>query len=284
MLRAARTFLLDEGFVDLFLRNYSYYEEYFEPKLLRHWLTEAYFTALSCEHPRQAELREKLDALCPAQDAAFEDDVTYRSVWGMLTDSGKLLYASAESSYRAARDSDYGWKDAGMLSLGFFRLLEVELRQRLLVDVFGKKDPVVRQWLQEVEERKKDPDGSRFGMVTVGKEKFELSRTLIALKQPEKLTMEQMEFCFYLLSEQAETAPEWAVYRDALRQKLYSVLSDEGIRASKDGSIARAICQQKRQEFRNPPAHARYLPIEKAGECRDYVNQTILTLCGKWLA
>ena len=282
MLRASRAFLLDDEFVDFFLQYYKTYEKFFDEKLLLQWLTEAYFTALSCEHPRQAELRGRLDKLCPNQDSDFEDDVTCRSVWGMLTGPGKLLYASAESSYRAARDSDYGWKDAGMLSMGFFRLVEEELRQRLLVNVFGKKDPDVSQWLREVEQRRKEEsDGDRYAKVTVGKEAFDLSRTLIALKQPEKLTMEQMEFCFYLLSEQAETAPEWTAYRDALRQKFYRVLSAEGIQAAKDGRIAQAICQ--RQSYRNPPAHARYLSIEKAGECRDYVNQTIRTLCCTWL-
>ena len=158
-----------------------------------------------------------------------------------------------------------------MLSLGFFRLVKVELRQRLLVDVFGKKDPDVCRWLRDVEERcKQEPEGERYGVLTVGKEKFALFRTLIALKQPEKLTMEQMEFCFYLLSEQAETAPEWASYRDALRQKFYSALSPEGVSAAKEARIAQAICQQKRQEYRNPPAHARYRRRDPAflGHCR----------------
>lgn len=285
MVRAARAFLEDEEFVDYFLNNYQAFEKVFAQKLLQQWLTEAYFTALSCEHPKQTELRQRLDNLCLNQDDSFEEDVTYRSVWGMLTAPSKLLYASAESSYRAARDSDYGWKDAGMLSLGFFRLVEVELRQRLLVAVFGKKDPDVCQWQHAVDERcNQEPDNSQYGEVVVGKEKFALSRTLIALRQPEKLSMEQMEYCFLLLSEQAEIAPEWETYREALRQKFYRVLSAEGIQASRDGRIAQAICLQKRQYFRNPPAHARYLSIEKAGECRDYVNNIISTLCGRWLA
>lgn len=285
MLRAARAFLTGEEFVDSFLQNYTIYKKTFEKKLLQQWITDAYFTALSCEHPRQLELRKMLDDLCPNLGASFDEDVAYRSVWGMLTGPSKLLYASAESAYRTARDSDYGWKDAGMLSLGFFRLVEVELRQRLLVDVFEKKDPDVCQWLREVEERRKQrPDDNRYDVVTVGKETFALSRTLIALKQPGRLSMEQMEYCFYLLSEQAEIAPEWAAYRDVLRQKFYSVLSAEGVQASKDGRIAQVICLQKRQYYRNPPAHARYLSIEKAGECRDYVNQTIGTLCGSWMA
>lgn len=285
MVRAARAFLENEEFVDYFLSNLHVLEQVFERKLLQQWLTEAYFTSLSCEHPQQTKLREMLDNLCLNQDASFEEDATYRSVLGMLTAPSKLLYASAESSYRAARDSDYGWKDAGMLSLGFFRLVEVELRQRLLVDVFGKKDPDVYQWQHAVDERcMQESENSQYGEFVVGKEKFALSRTLLALRQPEKLSMEQMEYCFLLLSEQAEIAPEWDIYRESLRRKFYRVLSTEGIQASKDGRIAQAICLQKRQYFRNPPAHARYLSIEKAEECRDYVNDTIRTLCGTWLA
>lgn len=285
MLRAARVFLTDEEFVDTFLQNYNTYETVFSSELQQQWLTEAYFTALSCEHSRHAELRERLDKMCPDQGTAFEEDATYRSVWGMLTGPGKLLYASAESSYRAARDSDYGWKDAGMLSLGYFRLVEVELRQRLLVDVFGKKDPDVRQWLREVGERsQQETEDNSYDVVKIGKGQFSLSRTLIVLKQPEKLSMEQMEYCFHLLSERAEIAPEWETHRDTLRRKFYSALSAEGIQASKDGRIAKTICVEKRTYYRNPPAHARYLSIEKAGECRDYVNQVISTLCGSWLA
>ena len=283
MLRAYRTFLQEEEFVDVFLNNYKTCEEILDPKVLQQWLTEACFAALACEHPQLAKLRSYLDKYCPDFENRFADDVTYHSVLGMITESGKLLYASAESSYRDARDSDYGWKDAGMLSLGFFRLVEVEMRQKLLVDVLGKNDPEIRQWLREVAEcNKLDPQNPQ--IFTLGNEKADLFRTLVSMKKPEKLTMEGMEFCFCLLSDKAVVQPQWQAYQDSLRRKLYAVLTPEGVQAARDNRFSQAISTELRETFRNPPAHARYLPIEKAGECRDYVNNLIKTLYGTWLA
>jgi hypothetical protein len=37
-----------------------------------------------------------------------------------------------------------------------------------------------------------------------------------------------------------------------------------------------------RNQYRNPPAHTKYLHIDKAVECRDLVNESILNM-GEWI-
>ena len=92
-----------------------------------------------------------------------------------------------------------------------------------------------------------------------------------------------MWYALRFLEDKCRVEKEWQPYQQALRQMVYDVLSEDGIEAIQDGTIEKAISEKLREEYRNPPAHARYLPFSKACECRDHVNETLLKLHTQWL-
>ncbi len=276
-------FLGDAAFVDYFLKNRKLFRDIMPKERFVQLMTTAYLSAVSSELVEQADsLHSRLTGILHDFDNCNRDDVEYHKILSLLSPYSKLLYSSAEWQYREAMEQDYGWKDAGMISLGFFRLLEVELRDGLFVTGFGKNHPQIRELLRMVAAY--EENGGEKQYYSFGREKLDLKTALIKLKEPKKMTLEQMECALILLSERCSVPEQWRDGVAALREILYSVLSEQGKAAARNNEIANLIREEKRIEYRNPPAHARYLSIEKAGECRGYVNEKLRLLICDWMA
>lgn len=298
LLEASRTIARDEDFVDAFMADYKYIVKA-DGLDLEYWLAEACRAATACNHPDLDLLWHRLKEVCPDSDAIYGQDRTYQKVYGYLRGHEQLLYAAAESGYQKAKkeSAEQGWKDCGMISLSFFRVLEVELRDHIFVKAFGsaenrnviddfcsKLKPYVlaidlkSQTGEDVSEERK--------MIRAkcgSKNKFDFPRTVEALRKPQNMELGPMWYALRFLEDKCRVEKEWQPYQQALRQMVYDVLSEDGIEAIQDGTIEKAISEKLREEYRNPPAHARYLPFSKACECRDHVNETLLKLHTQWL-
>ena len=60
-------------------------------------------------------------------------EIKSKKILSILSDKGRVAYDAAEWQYNRAIEEDYGWKDAGMLSLAYFRILEVEFNQKIIL-------------------------------------------------------------------------------------------------------------------------------------------------------
>ena len=65
-----------------------------------------------------------------------------------------------------------------------------------------------------------------------------------------------------------------------LKSYLSKYLSDDGVKALDDGLLATMVQPKVRNKYRNPPAHTRYVRLEIALECREYVEKNLLLLNG----
>lgn len=195
-----------------------------------------------------------------------------------LSSPGKIAYTSAEWQYRKAMEEDYGWKDAGMLSLAYFRIIELELNRKIVVPAISaigvatinriyndvlrscsigrQRDEISKRWNTIVGEFRKIDDGTADGLM-----------------------LGPMEFFFTNLSRVARVTPE---PDNLLTQTLYDgvkrLLSPQGTTALDTGRIKAIISNEKRNRFRNPPAHTKYLGIEVAKQCKQFVDSSLLEL------
>ena len=66
------------------------------------------------------------------------NNISDKKIIDFLSDQGRLAYEAAEWQFKKSQEEDYGWKDAGMISLSFYRILEVELNKKLIIPLLSK--------------------------------------------------------------------------------------------------------------------------------------------------
>ena len=280
-LSAAQTFFDEAEYVNVFLENKAALQMALGSSYAQ-FLTSVYYAALYADHTKAETICEELCAMNPDFAKTNQEDIAFQQVCGMLRPENKILYSSAESQFRTAMAEDYGWKDAGMLSLNYFRILEREFRTIFFEGPLADQGERILRMVEKTKQYQKKR-GHLLVRRTDTDRTFDLDRSLCCLKKPSKLTMEKMEYLFVLLSDRAIVDAVWKADIDYLRACVEKGLSDEGKAALHSNAIASVIGYDKRNEYRNPPAHANYLPIEKACECREYTNQSLKTLYEKWL-
>src|SRR5258707_687892 len=64
--------------------------------------------------------------------------------------------------------------------------------------------------------------------------------------------------------------------RSILRDVFTPRLTDAGRRALDSGSMTFYVSEGPRERFRNPGAHARFVSLKQAAECRDHVTADLM--------
>jgi len=193
-----------------------------------------------------------------------------------LSSNGKIAYTSAEWQYRKALEEDYGWKDAGMLSLAYFRIIELELNQKIVLPLISslksirdeydnvlalcprnQRDAVIKRWSRIIGEFEKIAAGNSEGLMLGELEKFfsNLSPASGGRGRPD------------------------STLTTLLYNTISQLLSDpDGVDALNNGEFTKMVRYDVRNKFRNPPAHTKYLHIEVAKECKKYVDEHLKKL------
>lgn len=65
-----------------------------------------------------------------------------------------------------------------------------------------------------------------------------------------------------------------------LREYFNKYLTADGQDALLDRTLAQMVAPRIRDKYRNPPAHTRYVRLETALECRDFVEKNVFVLSG----
>lgn len=223
---------------------------------------------------------EKLDAKVKARVEAAGDekivsDIEDKKIISFLSPKGKNAYIAAEWIYRKSIEEDYGWKDAGMISLGFFRIIELELNQKIIIPVLSSVGySVLNTEYNTIYNALSDTDRKSF--------KAKWRRILDSYKDMENNGFAGKGFMLGELYKFFKAVGSDFVTSDQLatliKNSMNSVLNSNGVTKLEEGFFEEITNDDMRNKYRNPPAHTEYMPYETACECREVFRKTTLQL------
>ncbi|MBI5499763.1 MAG: hypothetical protein HY907_05940 [Deltaproteobacteria bacterium] len=182
-----------------------------------------------------------------------------------LSPMGKKSYEAAALTLRTFEHMDARWKDAGMISLGFFRIIEVEMNERIVRGIV--KDVSVAAikeiFLTLPEERKRSWERTLKALYAFSEEG----------KGPELGTLAVLLGRLARGDREADRP-----LRDLLMPPVLRRLTEEGRAALDAGEIEAIVGTANIERFRNPPAHARFVPLAVAAECKMFVDASLAKL------
>jgi hypothetical protein len=186
-----------------------------------------------------------------------------------LSPMARLALRSANWDLAQATKDSMPWKDAGMISLGFFRIIELELNERLIIPALQHLD--MRQLEATLHDLKTGEPGKSV-KDAIGVWERLLPQLRRAKEEQRGLELGALEM---LLGKTAKLTGPDVRLKSAIQTEILKRLSADGVEAFQSGKLARLIDSEAREKFRNPPAHSRYLALPVARECKHYVDNIL---------
>ena len=193
-----------------------------------------------------------------------------------LSKNAAIALESAETLYALSESVDWGWKDAGMLSLAYFRIIEVEFNQKLIlpvVKIIGMDH--IRSDYEAVCNSLTGEDKkiykNNWGRIISTLEKIDDGTANV-----DGLMLGEMDYFFRNIESNI-------IVHDLLAQNMKNAIETLLINGTNiDDFISfvetNVLNDDIRNKYRNPPAHTKYLPYKTACECRDYFYQIMQQL------
>lgn len=222
------------------------------------------------------EVDEALDSYIKAncQNEINKKSIAQKKLERKFSRNAKIALESAELMFSMSRDIDWGWRDAGMLSLGFFRIIEVEINDKLILPLI--KDDGIQELKRSYNSRRNNLTGEDKNTYSNrwGKNINKLKKISEGSADFDGLMLGELEYFFQNIGSSFDPDDDLAVLvRNRLSEYIDSdVVLDEFITMIEDEIIKKDI----RDKYRNPPAHTKYLPYEIACECRDYFYDVMI--------
>ena len=235
-------------------------------------LTWAYQEALVYSRGTDAELlREKLGPSSAGMERLNHAGVLSAAdrLERQLSPMGRMALRSATWDLAQSDNGPSIWKDAGMISLGFFRIAELEFNQRL---VFPSLQSIDLTALETEMERLASSQASRTAKNVV--ECWKRMLPLLRKAKQDRKGLELGSLELLLQKVRAVNGPD-SFLKTSLNAGIIRQLSDKGIAAFQSGELASFLDVDARERFRNPAAHTRYVDIETARECKRYVENAL---------
>ena len=210
------------------------------------------------------------------KNRGYVEHVFEQQVYNKLSTRGVYAFQVAEWAFDKAREEDYSWKDAGPLSLNYFRIIELELNLKMIVPIVSGN-----QYKQLSKVYKKERDALNEEQKEVFKNRWE--SFMMCFKRINKPTdptdgLELGPLNRFISNIIIKDSSEYQV-GDTTASFLYGKVSQQmterGKEALVSGEILDIISDTNREKYRNPPAHTRYLPFTTAYECRDFVIKSL---------
>ena len=198
----------------------------------------------------------------------LEDDIKIQRIKLSCPMQSTVALEAAEWYYDKTRAESYGTLDAGLLSLSYFRIIELEYNIRF-IDPFLEKidmDDVRSAFSKDTEGRSNTKNKSYINRWKKLIDKFEIIKSPTEWKNG--LTLGEVR---HLLHNLRNSKHGKYYLEDLLFNSAIAVLKSEGVAALKTGEMEDVISDTNIQKYRNPPAHTRYLAYDIACECRKYV-------------
>lgn len=181
-----------------------------------------------------------------------------KDIYNKLSDRSKWAYKAAIWQYEQVMENGTELMDAGLLSLSFMRILEMELNIRFV-------HPVV-EFLSD-----KSTDSSTKSLFANSNEYSYLTghnrgRTLADIR-------------YYFSGIKEHESKEAKYLYDFLCK---NILNTSGIDALNEGEFEKITDQKIIDKYRNPPAHSRFLQKSVAINAKKYAEENLLKIFG-WL-
>ena len=196
-----------------------------------------------------------------------------------LTHMGAHAYRQAIEMLRQMEERQEAWVDAGPVSLALFRILELELNFRLVRPAFSDPaklaylDSAVDELLKIAPQSKKLESAQGF---------WTRMRGRVAAVGSGKISGLELGDLEALLAKASKIAGPDSEIKQVVSDAISKYLTPAGLDSLQTGAMVELISSKHREEFRNPPAHTRYLPLPVAADCRSHVDRA-LDLMQSWL-
>ena len=186
-----------------------------------------------------------------------------------LSPMGRLAVRAANWDLSQAEVATSIWRDAGMISLGFFRILELEFNERLIF-------PMIKTLDLEALEEKLAVLKSEEPNKTV-KKAIEFWQRMIGSLNKAKTDHKGLELGALeaLLQKSSDVSGVDRSLKTIVNSALSLRLSAAGLDALRSGELGMLLNPSERERFRNPGAHARYVDLGTARECKRYVENAL---------
>ena len=252
-----------------------------------------YQAAVRCSNKQMEEKYRKI-LTKHIDDAELKNEKDYQTVVNCLSGESKLLYQNAYKCYCEVIEDTNHAGDVGIFSLGFFRIIEVEYK-KLICSAFTENGKSVQE-ITDVINALRDCDKNVINVkVKRNKnDKVPIQGTLNRVSSTTNLSLEGIRDILYVLTlsegdENSLTIPDNAEVNKTniikkitvLRNMLFKFLTPSGQEAFLNGELASAISKEMTSDFRNLPAHGRYMPFYKLEEAKCDVSDILLKLYNK---
>ena len=204
-------------------------------------------------------------------EESLDEEVVDNTILSKLSKNGIKMYRSAEWQYQKSKEEDYGWKDAGSLSLSFYRIFEVEYFDKLIRPLVEEID--LDQLNTIFINHKNSLDDN-----TAFNKKWSLNIKKINNIKNGKAKSMELGSLYYLLKNLGSEFDKDDPVAAYLKEILDSKLSDYGKVMLDAGELEEIINIDNNNKYRNPPAHTEYLSYDVALECREFFRNNILKI------
>lgn len=196
-------------------------------------------------------------------------DVREEKIVRGLSAMGKVAFSAASSDLTSANSENNSTRDAGMISLGFYRILELEVNSKLL------STSVLTTDVENLDKTHMNLENS----AKSNREKKTLKTWTMLIPALRRLADEgkglELGSLETLLGKARSVGGYDAELKEMVRQNILSKLTTTGKMAFQSGELQQLISTETRERYRNPPAHTRYLNLATARECKEHVVQSL---------
>lgn len=211
-------------------------------------------------------------------DIPFDEQIDIRRITRIVSKKGQIAYDSAYKLYKLAMDDEFGFSDAGPVSLAFYRIIESESSDRIwkpLIRNIG--EDTLEDKAREQYKSINDPDkANAYKTKWVGTKKKRGAWADLCEKTKAEKGLMLGDLCFY--TEFVRNNRNTDKVAGFLFDEMKKVLTDSGLEALKSGKLSMLYSKENREKYRNPPAHNTYLSRKMLSDCRSFVETQLMNL------
>lgn len=195
--------------------------------------------------------------------ASAGSDASRLQIASDLVPMARLSLLSAFAELDAVVKSDNLWRDCGLISLGFFRALEVELNAKIVKPLGAR--------LNADDLRAQLPDGEKPLKAALKELKYIASGSQNMMLGPMRNLLTQ------IARKDATNAGTVSVLQ-AMRHEFDRLTSGAKIDQEPIAAVCAMIDSDAVARFRNPPAHGQFLGLETSKGAAQHVSEALRTL------
>ena len=196
-------------------------------------------------------------------------DVKAMKAYAVLSDAGKRAFEFAEWEFKKSQEEEYGCKDAGMLSLAYYRIFELELN-RYIVYPLAKQVQYANVYAQFETYRNSLSNPARSSYIKKWSSLLDSIKTMENSQYTEgALMLGPLDKLFRNINiqDRRNANDPLSILFDSL---LTNIFTTHGMSQWNGNFFSDITIKSNREKYRNPPAHTKYLAYDVACECRDF--------------